>query len=92
MGSHSRRQQYWARSYFGFTFMTSKHPNASHFALAAAEKAGRVQNLITQNVDGLHQDAGWVEIIRQDQPRTAPPPLSLFLETARLPPPFHRYS
>jgi NAD-dependent deacetylase len=33
-------------------------PNAGHRALADLERAGRLQALVTQNIDGLHQRAG----------------------------------
>ena len=33
-------------------------PNPAHLALAALEAAGRVGGVITQNIDGLHQQAG----------------------------------
>ncbi|MFB6164949.1 MAG: NAD-dependent protein deacylase [Haloarculaceae archaeon] len=33
-------------------------PNAAHEALADLEAAGHLDTLITQNIDGLHQDAG----------------------------------
>jgi NAD-dependent deacetylase len=33
-------------------------PNAAHRALAALEEAGRLLGVVTQNIDGLHQDAG----------------------------------
>jgi len=33
-------------------------PNAAHIALAALEQEGRLQAVITQNIDGLHQAAG----------------------------------
>jgi NAD-dependent deacetylase len=33
-------------------------PNAAHVALAAFERSGRLELLVTQNVDGLHQRAG----------------------------------
>ena len=38
-------------------------PNAAHFALAALEAAGRIQSVITQNIDNLHQEAGSREVI-----------------------------
>jgi NAD-dependent deacetylase len=38
-------------------------PNAGHLALAALERAGRLQAVITQNVDGLHQRAGSQDVI-----------------------------
>ena len=33
-------------------------PNACHRALARLEQAGRLQAIVTQNIDGLHQAAG----------------------------------
>jgi NAD-dependent SIR2 family protein deacetylase len=52
------RKRYWARSLVGFRRMGQARPNAAHQALAALERRGRVAQLITQNVDGLHQAAG----------------------------------
>ncbi|WP_111768199.1 NAD-dependent protein deacetylase [Nakamurella deserti] len=52
------RQRYWARSFVGFERMAGAAPNPGHRALAAIEKAGLSDGLITQNVDGLHQAAG----------------------------------
>jgi len=37
---------------------TSVKPNAAHYALAELERLGRLDCVITQNVDGLHQLAG----------------------------------
>ncbi len=33
-------------------------PNAGHAALVALERSGRLDTLVTQNIDGLHQKAG----------------------------------
>ena len=33
-------------------------PNAAHYFLAEFEKAGRLSAVVTQNIDGLHSDAG----------------------------------
>jgi NAD-dependent deacetylase len=38
-------------------------PNAGHLALAALERAGLIEAVITQNVDGLHQQAGSRDVI-----------------------------
>ena len=38
-------------------------PNPAHIALAELEKAGRVQSIITQNIDALHHKAGSKNII-----------------------------
>ena len=37
-------------------------PNAAHLALAKMEQAGRLDGVITQNIDGLHQKAGSVNV------------------------------
>jgi NAD-dependent SIR2 family protein deacetylase len=55
---HAVRQRYWARSLLGWRHFSKARPNAAHLALARLETAGRIQHLITQNVDGLHQQAG----------------------------------
>lgn len=38
-------------------------PNPAHYALAKLEKAGYLQRVITQNIDGLHQLAGSKAVI-----------------------------
>jgi NAD-dependent deacetylase len=38
-------------------------PNAAHLGLARLEQLGRLQTIITQNVDGLHQMAGSSDVI-----------------------------
>jgi NAD-dependent SIR2 family protein deacetylase len=52
------RRFYWARSYRGWPRFDRARPNDAHRALAELEKRGRVHQLITQNVDDLHQEAG----------------------------------
>jgi len=52
------RRFYWARSFRGWPRFESARPNAAHRALAQLESHGRVHQLITQNVDDLHQEAG----------------------------------
>ncbi len=54
---HTRRR-YWGRSVVGWRRIEAARPGTAHRALAALEGSGRVQDLITQNVDGLHQRAG----------------------------------
>jgi len=39
-------------------FGRKAEPNAGHLALVALERRGKLETLITQNVDGLHQAAG----------------------------------
>ena len=36
----------------------TRKPNPGHYALLALEERGKLDTLITQNVDGLHQEAG----------------------------------
>jgi NAD-dependent SIR2 family protein deacetylase len=55
---HSFRQRYWAGSYVGWARFVGAEPNAGHLALADLEASGRVNGVITQNVDGLHGRAG----------------------------------
>jgi NAD-dependent deacetylase len=38
-------------------------PNEGHFALVEMEKRGKIYRVITQNIDGLHQQAGLKEVI-----------------------------
>ena len=58
LASERSRQRYWARSLVGFRRMRGARPNDAHRALAALEAQGHVTELVTQNVDGLHQAAG----------------------------------
>ena len=37
-------------------------PNSAHYKLAEMEKAGKLAGIITQNIDGLHQKAGSVNV------------------------------
>jgi len=63
MGDALTRRRYWARSLVGWQRFSRAHPNAAHLALARLEAAGRVEVLLTQNVDGLHQAAGSHHVI-----------------------------
>jgi NAD-dependent SIR2 family protein deacetylase len=58
-----RRQRYWARSFFGWPLVRDARPNAVHTALAQLERLQRLELLITQNVDRLHQKAGSQEVV-----------------------------
>ena len=48
------RQRYWARVHTGYGRFSGAAPNPGHRALAALDP----ELLITQNVDGLHEEAG----------------------------------
>ncbi|MCG6658885.1 NAD-dependent protein deacetylase [Halomonas campisalis] len=58
MSRHEARQRYWARALVGFRALQQARPAAAHRALAELEALGVVTGIITQNVDGLHQQAG----------------------------------
>jgi NAD-dependent SIR2 family protein deacetylase len=62
--SEEVRRFYWARSFRGWTRFSAARPNAAHFALAELESRGTVRQLITQNVDDLHQEAGSCAVIQ----------------------------
>ena len=57
------RQRYWARSFSGWQRIAGARPNAAHDALARLDAAGRLNGLITQNVDNLHRRAGTRNVI-----------------------------
>lgn len=57
------RQRYWARSFVGWQRFSGAQPNSAHFVLADLEATGKVDTLITQNVDGLHTAAGSRRVI-----------------------------
>jgi NAD-dependent SIR2 family protein deacetylase len=61
--SEATRQRYWGRSLIGWPLVNRAVPNAAHHALRQLESLGRVQQLVTQNVDGLHQRAGSTAVI-----------------------------
>jgi NAD-dependent SIR2 family protein deacetylase len=52
------RRSYWARSFRAWPRFAAARPNRAHVALAELEVRGKVHQLITQNVDDLHQEAG----------------------------------
>jgi NAD-dependent SIR2 family protein deacetylase len=58
MGYAQNQARYWARSFVGWNRVANAEPNLAHLALAEAEKRERIFQIITQNVDGLHQRAG----------------------------------
>lgn len=57
------RKRYWARSMLGWPTLARSRPNAGHRALALLQDAGKVSDILTQNVDGLHQQAGSRNVI-----------------------------
>jgi NAD-dependent SIR2 family protein deacetylase len=57
------RHRYWARSYVGWRQIERARPNDGHRAVAALQRTGAVGEVITQNVDGLHQAGGARDVV-----------------------------
>lgn len=91
--SEERRVEYWVRKAEMYESFTGAMPNPAHEALVALERLGKVQALVTQNIDGLHQDAGssaeliievhgtnrWVECLSCDRRVTPEDALARFV-------------
>ncbi len=58
LNDHAYRQRFWAGARVGTERVSHILPNDGHKAAAALEKAGLLAGVITQNTDGLHQQAG----------------------------------
>ncbi|CAM9140462.1 unnamed protein product [Phaeothamnion confervicola] len=63
MATAAGRQRYWGRSMAGWQFFSTARPNKAHFHLADLEAKGKVNGIITQNVDRLHSKAGSANVI-----------------------------
>jgi NAD-dependent SIR2 family protein deacetylase len=63
VGDPLLRARYWARSFIGWPMIERARPNPAHAALAQWQAQGRLLQLLTQNVDGLHQQAGSADVI-----------------------------
>jgi NAD-dependent SIR2 family protein deacetylase len=63
VGSTEARQRYWARSYIGWQRFSAARPNAGHRVVAALQGHGLLGPVITQNVDGLHQEGGARDVV-----------------------------
>jgi NAD-dependent deacetylase len=58
MRSEAARVEHWDFKLEGWEAFRDARPNATHEAIARLERAGRVQAVVTQNIDGLHARAG----------------------------------
>jgi NAD-dependent deacetylase len=54
----SAREKYWQMATEMYDSMKDAKPNAGHLAIAELERMGKLDCLITQNIDGLHYKAG----------------------------------
>jgi NAD-dependent deacetylase len=58
LSSEASREKYWQMSTEMYEPMKKAQPNLAHLAIAELEKLGRLDCVITQNIDGLHHKAG----------------------------------
>jgi NAD-dependent deacetylase len=58
MTSEAARIEHWEYKLEGWDAFRQARPNAVHHAIVNLEKAGRLLMVLTQNVDGLHSQAG----------------------------------
>lgn len=97
LASPAARHEYWRqKSLTHFEFIQAT-PNAGHRALAAWESVGRIRAVITQNIDGLHSEAGsrnvlelhgtarLVRCLECEQESAADPWVRQFLDTQQVP-------
>ena len=58
VSSEAARKKYWRMSTEFYDALKSVRPNPAHEAVAELERMGKLDCVITQNIDGLHQLAG----------------------------------
>ena len=56
--SEASRERYWQMATEMYESMKDAEPNSAHLAIAELEHLGKLDCLITQNIDGLHFKAG----------------------------------
>ena len=60
---HSDPVRFWRFYGERFASLQDKQPNRAHHALVALEQAGKLDGLITQNIDTLHRKAGTGKLV-----------------------------
>ena len=58
MASKEMRRESWRRKFAMDDTMSTAKPNRGHRAVARLVERGKASAVITQNIDGLHQDSG----------------------------------
>jgi NAD-dependent deacetylase len=58
MTSEAARIEHWDYKLEAWPAFRAAHPNSVHHAVVALENAGKVEAVLTQNIDGLHALAG----------------------------------
>jgi NAD-dependent deacetylase len=97
--SDEKRIEYWDYKLEAWKVFRDAKPNGAHLAIGQLEALGRVQAVVTQNIDGLHQLAGsrpervielhgtnrWIECVSCGQ-LTDPEPAMAYFQKHRIPP------
>lgn len=63
LSSHDARLRHWRMKKEAYPEFSAARPNVGHRVLAEWESSGRIVAVITQNIDGLHQDAGSAKVL-----------------------------
>ena len=58
VASPERRREYWRQKFAAHDAIVQAQPNRGHRAVAALVARGTASSVITQNIDGLHQQSG----------------------------------
>lgn len=58
LSSDEGKREYWRRGRNTYAVIREARPNPAHLALVELERLGKLELLITQNIDGLHTLAG----------------------------------
>jgi NAD-dependent deacetylase len=99
LASAEKRLEYWAYKQEGRALFEAARPNAVHEAVVALERMGRVEAVVTQNIDGLHQAAGtsaeklveihgtnrWIECVRCGERSEPGPAFEFFVANNEVP-------
>jgi NAD-dependent deacetylase len=63
LASAEARQEYWRQKSVSHRDFAESRPNPGHRILARWEQDRLIRGVITQNIDGLHQEAGSYEVL-----------------------------
>ena len=58
MASEEMRRESWRRGKETYHLFADVEPNPAHYAIVELERMGKINSIITQNIDNLHQKAG----------------------------------
>jgi NAD-dependent deacetylase len=58
LASEAARVEHWDYKLEGWPAFQNARPNATHLAIVQLEQAGKLEAVVTQNIDGLHELAG----------------------------------